>query len=94
MNNKKLKRGLKVVLFIFVLIICYSIYTSFQIGRKQVNTYELKVVSNDTIWSIAKEICKKDSSLNIQNVIIEIKDINNLNCSEIYAGQTLNIPIY
>lgn len=82
------------VLFIFSLLMIFTFLTSTTIGKRQFKTYEHKVQNNDTIWNIADNICKSDSSLNIQNVILEIKDINNLNTSDIYVGQTLNIPIY
>ena len=90
----KNRRRFNLVLFIFMLLVLFTCFTSFNLGKKQVETYELKIESNDTIWNIANDICKNDNSLNIQNVIIEIKDINELNSSDIYVGQTLNIPIY
>ena len=37
---------------------------------------------------------RQQEYLNVQNVIIEIKNINNLESSEIYLGQELNVPIY
>lgn len=92
--KKRLKIRAKVILFIFILLVTFGFFTSFGFSKKQLNTYELRVNSNDTIWSIAKDVCKNNSSLNIQNVVLEIKDINNLNSSDIYVGQTLCIPIY
>ena len=54
----------------------------------------MTVQKEDTIWSIANNICKNNEKLNIQNVIIEIKQINDLSNSDIYIGQILNIPVY
>ena len=90
----KNRRRFNLVLFIFALILIFSFCTSFNLGKKQVCTYELEVKSNDTIWNIANNICKNNNNLNIQNVIIEIKDLNELSSSDIYVGQTLNVPIY
>ena len=90
-NNK---RRVKMVIFIFGVLMVYTFFTSFQVGKKQIETYELEVNSNDTIWNIANTICKNNDNLNVQNVVLEIKDINNLSTSDIYVGQTLNIPIY
>ena len=90
----KNKERFYTVLFIFSLLILFTFFTSTSVGKKQVETYEFEVQNNDTIWNIAGNICKKDSSLNIQNIILEIKDINNLSSSDIYEGQILNIPIY
>lgn len=90
----KNKERFYIVLFIFGLLVVFSFFTSTSVGKKQVETYELEVQNSDTIWDIASDICKKDSSLNIQNIILEIKDINNLSSSDIFAGQILNVPIY
>ena len=90
----KNKERFYIVLFIFGLLVVFSFFTSTSVGKKQVETYEIEVQNSDTIWDIASDICKKDSYLNIQNIILEIKDINNLSSSDIFAGQILNVPIY
>lgn len=94
MKNGKLKERGKIILFIFICLVCFGIFTNFGIGRKYTSTYEFKVQSSDTIWNIASNICEKDKNLNVQNVVIEIKNLNNLNTSDIYVGQTLELPIY
>jgi hypothetical protein len=90
---KKIRRN---ILFLFIIFSVFSILNSFDMGKKQVSTKQLLIQSEDTIWNIADNICtdNNDKNLNLQNVIIEIKDINNLSNSEIYEGQTLNIPVY
>ena len=63
--------------------------------NKHIDTRSIVVSSNDTLWNIAKDICNNSSEdLNVQNIVIEIKNINELKSSEIYLGQTLEIPIY
>lgn len=88
------KERLNLILFIFLCLVCFGIFTNFGVGKKYTSTYEIEVNSSDTIWDIASDICKKNSDLNIQNVVLEIKSINNLNTSDIYVGQTLSLPIY
>lgn len=92
--KRKNRRRFNMVIFVFILLVIFTFCTSFNLGKKQVETYEIKVNSNDTIWNIAKDICNNNNSLYIQNVILDIQDINNLTSSDIYVGQTLNIPIY
>lgn len=92
--KNSLKERLKIVLFIFLCLICFGIFTNFGVGKKYTSTYEIEVNSSDTIWNIANDICKDNKELNVQNVVIEIKNINNLSTSNIYVGQTLSLPIY
>lgn len=92
--KKKVKIRAKLILFIFIVLVTFGFFTSFGFSKQQINTYEFQISTNDTIWSIAKDICKNNDKLNIQNVILEIKKVNNLDSSDIYAGQIINIPIY
>ena len=50
------------------------------------------VQTQDTLWTIAAKITDEES--NIRNTIIEIKEINEMEDAQIYAGQTLKLPIY
>lgn len=92
--KRKSNRLLSNIIFIFILLCIYGIGTNFDFGKKSALTSEFVVSQNDTIWNIANDICKKNKDLNIQNIIIEIKEINNLRDSDIYVGQVLNIPVY
>lgn len=50
------------------------------------------VMPGDTLWTIASDICKSsDSELNVQNVIIKIKNDNGMNDCTIYAWQKLKL---
>lgn len=94
--NVNFRRVLINILILFTMFSLFSIFTSFDMGKRQINTSELVIQGEDTIWNIANNICRKnkEENLNVQNVIIEIKEINNLTTSQIYEGQVLNIPIY
>lgn len=100
-NKKKVKiiskkRFFINIFIIFLILICISFFTSKSFGRREVHTYEYLVSSSDTLWNISKIVCKNsnDNNLSIQNVIKDIKIRNNLNESDIYVGQVLQIPIY
>lgn len=45
------------------------------------------------IFSYTK-LCKNNDKLNVQNVVIDIKELNNLNSSVIYDGQKLLVYEY
>lgn len=94
-KGKKLIKRLifNTVLLFIVLSIC-GIFLNYNLANKEIKTSEIVISKEDTIWSLAKGICNKRNDLNIQNVIIEIKEINNLKTSDIYEGQVLNIPVY
>ena len=92
--KRKSNRFLVNIVFIFILLCIYGIGTNFDFGKKAPITNEIIVSQNDTIWNIANDICKEHKDLNIQNIIIEIKELNNLKSSDIYLGQVLNIPVY
>ncbi len=97
-KNRKVRINVKVfsrnILIMFVIIAGFSLINSYSFGKKEIKTNEYVVSENQTLWSISKKICKNNSNLNIENVIYDIKSINNLNTSEIYVGQVINIPDY
>ena len=90
-----LKRVLINICIITIMLIAFNFITNFTFGNKHIDTKSITVNDNDTLWNIAKDVCcESDEELNIQNVVIEIKNINQLKSSNIYAGQVLNVPIY
>lgn len=89
------KRILTNIFIIFCLIILFNIVSNYILGNRYIETKTVTVTANQTLWSIADDICEAScENLNVQNIIIEIKNINNLKSSNIYTGQQLNIPIY
>ena len=98
MKNKKCKRFKKRIInnifLLFIIITMIAIFTNVEFGKKEIITNEIVVQGEDTLWGIAQRICKKNPTLNLQNIIYEIREINNLPSSNIYIGQTLKIPIY
>lgn len=82
------------ILFILGLFMIFNILTSQIFGKKEISTTDVAVKSGDTLWSISSNICKDDSGLNIQEVIYDIKEINNLDTSNIIEGTIIQVPIY
>ena len=90
-----MKRIMTNICIILLFIIVMNFIFNFTFGNKHIDTKSVTVASNDTLWEIAEEVCNNSSEeLNIQNIVIEIKNINNLKSSNIYSGQILEIPIY
>ena len=92
LNIKRIMMNICIILI--MLVIC-NIISNYTFGNKHVDTKSITVASNDTLWKIAQDVCDDSSKdLNVQNIVIEIKNINNLKSSNIYSGQILEIPIY
>ena len=91
---KKSNRFIKNLVFIFGILTIFSFFITFQYGKEEIKTKDIVIKNNDTIWNIASDICDENDSLNIQNVVIQIKQINNMTTSDLYIGQQLKIPIY
>lgn len=90
-----MKRILSNICIILIFIIVMNFISNFTFGNKHIDTKAVTVASNDTLWKIAEDVCNNSSEeLNVQNIVIEIKNINNLKSSNIYSGQILEIPIY
>jgi len=52
---------------------------------------EIQVESGDTLWTIADEFMPDD--IDLRDAVYMICDANDMNANELYAGQTLNVPI-
>ena len=94
MKIKKLKNMIKNIILLFIIIIIIKTLASYQLAKSELKTYDYIVKQNDTLWSIAGQICKQDETLNIKNVIIDITNINEIENSTIYSGQVIKLPIY
>lgn len=78
-------------------LICTAIFTAAFSNSSHVSAsdaeYELIYVGDgDTLWSIAKDYYP--SSMNVHNIISDIKFINDMTSNTIYSGDVLYIPVY
>lgn len=89
---ENVRKMVKNIILIVAVLLLFKAAISYQIAKTDYNTYDYLIVNNDTLWTIAGQIC--DENKNIRNVIIDIKEINNLKDSTIYVGQTIKLPIY
>lgn len=90
-----MKKNKKYFLFIIVITFFIILFSNISLSHDN-NTYKtISVSRGDTLWSIAKEIKNNNTSYsdkNIQEIIYEIKRINNISDSNLKVGQELSIP--
>ena len=96
-SNKLIKRSrrssrgiINMALFIIIVIILFSIFSTVN-ANKYYTTKKIVVCEGETLWTIASNICDKNDDLDIYSVIRDIKKLNNMTDSRIYAGDTLLI---
>lgn len=93
-NFKKFIRSVLVILLsIFMLSLIFSKGT---LSHKELEYEKLCVTSGDTLWNIAEELQSNNEyykDKDIRYIISDIKSINNLESSNLYIGQELNVPV-
>lgn len=90
-SAKRIFQNIIILLILFVII---STFLNVSLGSNKLTTKTLIVDSGTTLWNIANKICTNNSNLNVQNVILQIKKLNNLDDSIIYEGQELLVYEY
>lgn len=93
-SMKKSKNGFANLVLICIISALFILFFNVNFANEQLEVVGHQVSYNDTLWDLASDICDSNENLNIQNVIIEIKEINNLTDSVIYNGQVIYLPVY
>ncbi len=95
-NRKSGKIVIKNIMILFAIFTLLGTCLNIAVAKKEFVTKEYVVCQNDTLWNISSKICKKssDKNLKIQNVIKDIKTINNLSNTDIYEGEIIKLPVY
>ncbi|WP_179298812.1 cell division suppressor protein YneA [Evansella halocellulosilytica] len=92
----KVKKGLDCSIFILILSVGLFIWTTATASESTINDgilFEEKVVQEgDSLWSIASEQTKHIDAP-IQNVVLWMKEHNELSGSHIYPGQKITVPL-
>ncbi len=95
---KNWKKFLRAILLIVGVIIFINILLPDKtLSHQEVSYKTVTVSSGDTLWNIAKEEQKENSyydGKNLQEIIYDIKSINNLESSDLKVNQILEIPTY
>ena len=80
-NKFKFFRSTIILILIILGIFCISI------SKEKTEYIDYTVCEGDTLWSIAKEQTNRD----VRDYIYTIKNINNMETSELYKGQTIKL---
>ena len=93
-TNRRIRRKLNrikaicsICILALVLFFCIGSGTSNAEAEKETITYT--VSQGETLWTIAKQYI--DEKTDIREYIYNIKKLNNMNTSTIYAGQTIQL---
>ena len=83
------------ILFLLILLGGSAIInTTYSCNKVEYKT--IYITQGDTLWKIASEEQTKNSyykNKDVRDIIYDIKEINNLNVSDLKIGQELKIPI-
>lgn len=87
-NRKKFIRSMAILIFLLIGLFNISIANT---DKKEAEIIDYTITPGETLWSIAGEYTP--NSKDVRETIYEIKKINNMTDSNIYAGQTIKIKI-
>jgi len=94
-NKKKFVRAILIIITLTVGLVL--IMTSRSESHQEIIYKTVAVSSGETLWDIAEKEQKNNKyykNNDIRDIILDIKDVNNLNNSNLKVNQTLEIPTY
>ncbi len=83
-----------VVLTIVILTTAINFALGFNTAASLTRTdyMDVQIVSGDTLWSIAENYMPQD--MDTREAVYKLCKVNDISASELYAGMTIQIPIY
>ena len=93
----RINNRVRFTLFVVLVILFITTFANFALGLNTADsaTYveytEVKVMSGDTLWSIADTYM--DDHSDIRRSVYELCQINEINTSQLQAGMTLLVPV-
>lgn len=93
----RINNRVRFTLFVVLVILFITTFANFALGLNTADsaTYveytEVKVMSGDTLWSIADTYM--DDHSDIRRSVYELCQINEINASQLQAGMTLLVPV-
>lgn len=93
----RINNRVRFTLFVVLVILFITTFANAALGLSTANsaTYvdytEVKVMSGDTLWSIASTYMNDDSD--IRKSVYELCQINDITASQLQAGMTLLVPV-
>lgn len=86
----------RTVSILIILIMGLVIFSKNAYSKGEIKYKENFIYSGDTLWSIAMEEIKNNKyfqNKDIRDVVLELKNINNLKDSNLIEGDIIKIPI-
>ena len=94
-NKYKFISSITILLFILGMIVCITNHKTYSSSEIKYKTEY--VITGETLWEIAEKEIQENAyfqNKNIQNVILELKEINHMTTSNLFEGMKIKIPIY
>lgn len=85
------RRGVALVGILCFIMLVLVAWGEKAAGDGPVPTVEVRVKPGDTLWSLARR--HADHSIDVRELISDIRRINQLEDAMIHPGQTLKIPV-
>ena len=87
-NKAQLIRSMAILVFLFIGVVNISVANT---NKKEAEYIDYTITKGETLWSIAREYTPDNKD--IRQTIYEIKQINNMQTSNVYENQTIKIKI-
>lgn len=94
-NKYKFIRSITILLCILGMITCIINHKTYSNSETKYKTEY--VVKGETLWEIAEKEIQENAYFqneDIQNVILELKEINHMATSNLSEGMEIKIPVY
>ena len=94
-NMKKFTRSLVIAMLSILFLLFIGLSNTYSKG--EVRYKEQYIYQGDTLWTIAQQEAKENKyyeNEDIRNIVNEIRNINNMDNSNLKVGQKLQIPTF
>lgn len=88
---RRQRRTFFTVVMVIVLMIAHSAFSKSDLSDDRYSVESVRVMSGDTLWSIAAEY--KPEGKDLREFVYEIADNNGISDCNIYCGQVITVPV-
>lgn len=92
-DKRKFARSMSITITLVIFIILILVNTSF--SHVETRYKEVAISSGDTLWNIAKSEQSNNlyfENKDIRDIVYEIKNLNNLDTSNLIIGEKIIVP--
>ncbi len=94
----RISNKFRFIVFLVVMIILITNIANFALGLNtaasltKVQYMDVQISSGDTLWSIAETYMP--DTMDTRQAVYQLCKLNNISANELYAGMTIQIPVY